>query len=239
MGKILLISDIHGNMPAVYALEKEIQRLKPDKIFFLGDSVGKGPENDKSADWVRDNCSLVLRGNWDDGIGNGYFNHSYPNDEFYWKQVGKERAEWLLSLPFEGELLISGKWFRLVHGRPSDRLYQAYDDWDDLKKGFTSSVSSQKYDGYICADSHMPYVRTCDLGYAINTGSIGNGIGLPIAHCVVMEGEIDSSVAAPFKIEILSIPYDNAASAEIMRRCEGHPNPSAYINEVLTGVYSR
>ena len=46
MGKILFLSDIHGNMPAVYALEKAIDKIQPDDIWFLGDAVGKGPEND-------------------------------------------------------------------------------------------------------------------------------------------------------------------------------------------------
>lgn len=36
MGKILFVADIHGNMPAVEALEKEIERLQPDDIWFLG-----------------------------------------------------------------------------------------------------------------------------------------------------------------------------------------------------------
>lgn len=44
MGKILFLSDIHGNMPAVYALEKVIDKIQPDDIWFLGDAVGKGPE---------------------------------------------------------------------------------------------------------------------------------------------------------------------------------------------------
>ena len=46
MGKILFLADIHGNMPAIQALEKEIEIIQPDEIWFLGDAVGKGPEND-------------------------------------------------------------------------------------------------------------------------------------------------------------------------------------------------
>ena len=40
MGKILFLADIHGNMPAVRALEKEIEKIAPDDIWFLGDAVG-------------------------------------------------------------------------------------------------------------------------------------------------------------------------------------------------------
>ncbi|MBR4145074.1 MAG: metallophosphoesterase [Lachnospiraceae bacterium] len=37
MDKILFIADLHGNMPATLALEKEISRIQPDDIWFLGD----------------------------------------------------------------------------------------------------------------------------------------------------------------------------------------------------------
>lgn len=68
MSKVLFLSDIHGNMPAVRALEKEIEKIKPDDIYFLGDAVGKGPENDQAVDWIRENCKHWVKGNWDDFV---------------------------------------------------------------------------------------------------------------------------------------------------------------------------
>ena len=67
MQKILFLADLHGNMPATLALEKEIEKIKPDDIWFLGDAVGKGPESDKTLDWVRKNCNHFIAGNWDLG----------------------------------------------------------------------------------------------------------------------------------------------------------------------------
>lgn len=108
--------------------------------------------------------------------------------------------------------MISGWWFRIVHGYPSDRRYQAYDDWDELAMGFQSKVSNRKYNAYICADSHMPYFRACNQGYAINTGSVGNSLG---------------------------IPYNNQEAAAIAAQYPDLPNREAYQKEVLTGIYSR
>ena len=68
MSKIIFLADLHGNMPATLALEKEMEKIKPDDVWFLGDAVGKGPENDKTLDWVRSNCKHFIAGNWDDGI---------------------------------------------------------------------------------------------------------------------------------------------------------------------------
>ena len=71
MSKILFLADLHGNMIATQALEKEIEKIKPDDIWFLGDAVGKGPENHKTLDWVRNNCKHFISGNWDVGIAEG------------------------------------------------------------------------------------------------------------------------------------------------------------------------
>lgn len=239
MGKILFLSDIHGNMPAVRALEKEIERIKPDDIWFLGDAVGKGPECDKAVDWVRNHCKHWVKGNWDDSVCNSTPESKWEADKYFAKQLGAERIAWLNSHPFEDEVLVSGIWFRLVHGRPSDRLYQAYDSWEEMAQGFVSKNPERTYRGYICADSHMPYFRACAQGYAINTGSVGNSLGVTRAHAVVLEGEIGSEVESPIQCNILSIPYDNNEAVRVAEQCSGLPNKEAYIKEILTGVYSR
>lgn len=239
MGKILFLADIHGNMPAVRALEKEIERIAPDEIWFLGDAVGKGPENDQAVDWVRSHCDHFVKGNLDGYVCNTYRTGECPENTFYCEQLGEERINWLENLLLEGEVLISGLWFRLVHGRPTDRLYQAYDDFEILEQGFCSKVSDRLYSGYICADSHMPYFRTCKLGYAVNTGSVGNSIGFPRVHAALVEGEIGSEVLSPIRCEILSIPYDNQEAAAVAEKYPEFPCLEAWQKEVLTGVYSR
>lgn len=239
MGKVLFISDIHGNMPAVHAMEKEIEKIQPDEIWFLGDAVGKGPENDKAIDWVRAHCDHVIRGNWDQYVINTHRKGVWPQNQFYCKQIGEERIQYLESLPFEAECLISGMWFRILHGRPTDRLYQAFDSFDELKQGFKSEVFDRKFDGYIAADSHMPYFRLCKLGYAINTGSIGNSICYPRVHGILIEGEIGAAELSAIHCDIISIPYDNQAAADVIDLYPDAPAKDAYKTEVLTGIYSR
>ena len=239
MTKIMFLADLHGNMPATLALEKAIAKIKPDEIWFLGDAVGKGPENDKTVDWVRSHCDYYIAGNWDDDVvkGDQPDNPYRANYAFYRKQLGEERLEWLASLPFEDEVLISGINFRLLHGRHLDINYHPYLTMDELKKGFTDSKGNL-HGGFISADCHMPYIREMDLGYAINTGSVGNSLGVTRCHALVIEGDLGSEELTPISMNILSIPYDNKLAAEI---AEQYPVPDreAYQKEVLTGVYSR
>ena len=50
--KIAFIGDLHGNYIATQALEAEIKRHNVDEIWFLGDAVGKGPQNAETCDWA-------------------------------------------------------------------------------------------------------------------------------------------------------------------------------------------
>ncbi len=92
--------------------------------------------------------------------------------------------------------------------------------------------------GFISADCHMPNIKAHDLGYSINTGSVGNSLGVPRCHALLIEGEPGSSEVSPISMSILSIPYDNELAAKI---ADDYPLPNrgAYKKEVLTGVYSR
>ena len=251
MQKILFLADLHGNLPATLALEKEIERIKPDDIWFLGDAVGKGPESDKTLDWVRTHCRHFISGNWDIGcVETGKLcekdSSTYDPDQlewlkmnrFYAEQLGKERLEWLESLPQEDEVIISGINFRLIHGRPVAANFHPYLTMDELRPGYTDT-KGKLHNGFISADCHMPYILEMDLGYAVNTGSVGNSLGVTNCHALLIEGELGSEKRAPIRLTILSIPYDNQAAADVADRFRDLPNREAYKKELLTGVYSR
>lgn len=251
MQKILFLADLHGNMPATLALEKEIEKIKPDDIWFLGDAVGKGPESDKTLDWVRSHCNHFISGNWDLGcVETGKLAEKDKStidadhlewlkmNIFYVEQLGKERLDWLESLPQEDEVLISGINFRLFHGRPVADNFHPYLTMDEMRPGYTDT-KGKLHNGFISADCHMPYILEMDLGYAVNTGSVGNSLGVTRCHALLIEGELGSFEPAPISMNILSIPYDNREAADRADSYEKLPCKEAYKKEILTGVYSR
>ena len=229
--KIVLLGDLHGNMIATKAMEQEIEKIAPDDVWFLGDAVGKGPESDQTCDWVKSHCHHWIAGNWDRGLS--AYREKNP---FYAQQIGKERFDWLDSLPLEDELTIGGVRFRLVHGRHLDPLYMSDDPDDKLLSGFRFHDGRPDADGLICADCHKPFVRSLKGGYALNTGSVGNSLGVPRAHALLLEGEDRPS---SLRITILSVPYDNQKAADTADLYPDLPLKEAYQREVLTGVYSR
>ena len=229
--KIVLLADLHGNMVATEAMERELDRIRPDDVWFLGDAVGKGPESDRTCDWVRNRCSHWIAGNWDRKLSKG--REQYP---FYTEQIGPERFDWLDSLPLEDELEISGIRFRLVHGRFLDPLYLSFDPDEKLRSGFRFHDGRPEANGLICADSHRPFIRPLEGGYALNTGSVGNNLSITRAHALLLEGE---DGPAPLRITILSVPYDNRKAAERADLYPDLPLKESYQKEVLTGIYSR
>ena len=227
--KIVLLADLHGNMVATEAMEKELDRIQPDDVWFLGDAVGKGPDSDLTCDWAREHCSHWIAGNWDRVL------RQQPDyNAFFIRQIGEERLAWLDSLPLEDELEISGFRFRLVHGRFLDPMYTSEDPDDKLREGFRFHDGRPEASGLICADSHAPFIRPLIGGYALNTGSVGNNLGIARAHALLLEGEPGP---APLRMTIRAVPYDNQRAAERARLIPDLPRQEAYLKEITAPVF--
>ena len=229
--RIILLADLHGNLPATLAMGSAIERLTPDETWFLGDAVGKGPDNAETCDWVRAHCTRFVGGNWDYGIGG----REYPADSYYWNQLGEERMRWLRTLPREAELTLCGRRFRVFHGRPVTELLTAGMEGAKLAEPFRAN--GQTWGGVIFADSHRPFVRALDTGYIANTGSVGNSLGVPRAHALMLEG--DESPDTPLMMTVVSVPYDTQAAVDRAMADDGLPFRDSYIKEITTGVYAR
>lgn len=115
MGQIAIISDVHANLTALKAVLKDIKSRGIVHIYCLGDLVIKGVNPDKVIDLIKDNCEVVLKGNCDEiacsdrGIERKYWTTD---------RIGKERIEYLKSLPVMHEFYLSGHLVRLFHASP-------------------------------------------------------------------------------------------------------------------------
>lgn len=68
MARLAVISDIHGNLLALEAVLRDIERAGADAILCLGDVVGYGPEPAECLELVRRTCRVVIRGNHEDAL---------------------------------------------------------------------------------------------------------------------------------------------------------------------------
>ena len=232
--QIALIADLHGNRPAVEALEKDLAFIKPDKIFCLGDTVGKGPDSRFTFDWAEKNCDLILGGNWDYGVAN----KEYPKDIFYWDQLGEERLEKLRSLPLEHEMMMSGRRIRFFHGRPIMKKLVTV-KWEETDiMPFFDDGNGGRYDVVIYADAHKQAMRTMPNGLFVNCGSVGNGIGIPKCCYAILCGE-EGDNNAPFEIRMRQLDYDRDQAIQNSLAAPEVPMINTFIREIETGIYSR
>ena len=232
--KIASIGDLHGNLPATRALEKDLAQQQPDRIICLGDMVGKGPSNRETFDWAMANCRLILGGNWDYGVGHQLF----PNDRPYWDQLGEERLRILRQLPTESEMMLSGRRVRLMHGRPvMEQLVTVANASDEIQPFFTDA-DGRPYDVVIYADAHRQALRTVNPGLFINTGSVGNALGVAYCCYAIVEAE-EGDAPAPFEVRLRQLPYDREQAIRDAENAPDIPRIDTYINEIRTAVYSR
>ena len=230
--KLALIADLHGNLPAVEALDQDLCRRGLTTVWCLGDMVGKGPHSAETCDWARRRCQVSLAGNWDLGIATRRF----PKDGYYWDQLGPERMDYLSSLPLEAELTLGGVDFRLIHGRPvMQDLVFPQEESSLLNPYFLRN--GKKFGGLIYADCHRPVIRVLRAGYLLNCGSVGNSMGVPRVHYLVLEGGDGRDQG--FDMTVVSLKYDNERAARLALEDKRLPRREAYVTEVRTGVYSR
>ena len=234
MTQIALVADLHGNLPATMALEEDLKRRGIQKIWCLGDVVGKGPSSAETFDWAVARCEVILQGNWDEGIGKKMF----PLDEFYYRQLGEARMKRLLEFPLERACVVSGRKIRLVHGRPF--LSAAYGVQQE--ESVFLPLLSPDLDVLIYADVHRQGLRILQHGQMIvNTGSVGNGLGLPMVQYAILQGEMNAEEAAPLDVNLVTLPYDREKAVRDTRAGgkSGLVNADLFEREILTGQYAR
>lgn len=234
MTQIALVADLHGNLPATMALDEDLKRRGIQKIWCLGDVIGKGPSSAETFDWAVSRCEIILQGNWDEGIGKKMF----PLDEFYYNQLGEARMKRLLEFPLEHACTVSGRRIRLIHGRPF--LPAAFGVQHD--DAVFLPLLEPGYDALIYADVHRQGLRILQRGKMIvNTGSVGNGLGLPMVQYAVLQGEMGGRGLSPLDVNLVSLPYDREQAAADARAGgkRGLVNADLFEREILTGQYAR
>ena len=66
--QIAVLSDIHGNLPALEAVAADLERLDPDLVFVAGDFQNRGPNPREVTQFVAESGWTLLRGNHEDYV---------------------------------------------------------------------------------------------------------------------------------------------------------------------------
>jgi diadenosine tetraphosphatase ApaH/serine/threonine PP2A family protein phosphatase len=124
-GKIAIVSDVHGNLPAFRAVTEDIESEDVDETWCLGDLVGYGAQPDECVALARETCALTLAGNHDlvviDRLPIAEFSSAAAAAaEWTRGHASEETLEFLRGL----EPLDTGKAIGLFHASPRDPIWE-------------------------------------------------------------------------------------------------------------------
>jgi len=234
--KIAILSDIHSNLEALEAVEKEIGGLGVDAIYFIGDVVGYGPDPNACTKWVMENADLAVMGNHDiAALGKIDIESFNPNAKraIIWNALQLENwaMDYLATLP----MVISRDDVTIVHANPQDP-----ESWNYIFSLWDAEMNFSHFESTFCfvGHSHQPVIVVmegsgqvsvlpdssfkADEGtrYLINVGSVGQPRdGNPEACFGLLDTET-------MEFSILRSPYEFRMTQEKMLDA-GLPGPLA------------
>jgi len=234
MDEIAIISDVHGNLPALDAVMSDIKKRGINRIFCLGDIAGKGPSSYAAVEEIRKNCEVIIKGNWEYLISE---DSSCETFQWHRSQLSREQINYIKELPLYYEFYMSGRLTRICHAAPFSVFHrvQAVASIED-KLALFGGVDGEECDVVGYGDIHGAYVQNFRGKTIFNVGSVGNPLDITLASYAILEGKYNFRENAAFSVNMVRLPYD-IEKAVSEARASDMPEIDLYINELRTGKY--
>ena len=189
--RVAVISDIHGNLPALEAVLEEVRREKPDLTVSCGD-VASGPMPAETIDLLMSLRDIrFVRGNADDGLVDEFDGKPAPPlpgpfADWCASQITGAQRDFLAS--FEDLVTVDSVdgLGRVVfcHATPKNNVdvFTAETPVDRVRELF-GDVDA---DLVVCGHTHMQFDRAVDRFRVVNAGSVGMPYGEPGAYWAML-----------------------------------------------------
>jgi putative phosphoesterase len=227
--RIAVVSDIHGNLPALEAVVADFTRRGVDAVVNLGDSLSGPLLPLETAQYLMDQDWTHLAGNHERQI----LDTSVPqsaSDTFARAQLSARELDWLRSLTYRADYADD---VLLCHGTPdSDLVYLLETVEPGNFRLATAQEVEQRLGGtpaalVVCGHSHLARsMRTARGQLLVNPGSVGvpgYEAHRPYPH-VVQNGSPDARYAiverrgGRWQSLLLAVPYDYRPMVELARQ---------------------
>ena len=227
-----LISDIHGNLPALQAVLADIDRDPVDAIYHLGDLTGYAPWPNEVVSLLRERGIPGIAGNYDSTVATDYKHcgcrADSPQEEelshisYEWtrQRVNAQTKSYLAGLPFRIDIRplgghLSGATIFLVHGNQTlNTVYVTEDRPDSFLEKMAAGLGANSGDVVCFGHTHKPWQRVVNEVQFVNAGSVGRPKdGDPRACYVRIAAEGTGTVA-----DFVRVAYDvESVAREIVK----------------------
>lgn len=233
--KFLILSDIHGNWPALRAVLAAAPEV--DAILCLGDLVNYGPHPVECVRWARDETVplWIVQGNHDRAFGcdedprcsGPYRPLAAAMQHATATKLSDNAKHYLASLPTMVEQTFSGVRCVLCHATPSDPLYAYLPPGAESKKWAVEVARAGAPDFLFVGHTHLPFTLEIDGTVIVNPGSVGQPkTGDPRACCAIWDND---------KVTLHRVAYDVQAVARDLEACVPGETAAQLIQILLTG----
>jgi predicted phosphodiesterase len=165
--RVAVISDVHGNLVALEAVLAEIDAVRPDAIWCLGDTVGYGPRPNECCALVRERCAIVLGGNHDFVVADTLAIDSFSaaaRDAAEWTRTVLEPAHRAFLAALDPVARAEG--CALYHGSARDPVWEYVIDEESVR----ASIELAQADVVLVGHSHVA------LGVGSARGELDGGL---------------------------------------------------------------
>lgn len=211
MTRIALISDIHGNLPALENVMQDMQQFAPDHVVVAGNMVNWGPFSAEVMQIVIENNWAVIRGNNEFYVLNAH-QPRRPESWAGYTMLGwlhDQLTEWhhtIATLPDELLLLYPDAPDTLLcHGIPGNCWQGIYDEHFTSDEQITDWLGATTT--IFCGHTHVPLNRHAGQYHIINPGTVGVPlVGDLVSSYMILESTPEKWTVAEHRI----LPMDNA-----------------------------
>lgn len=197
--RVAAIYDIHGNLPALEAVLKEIDQVAPDLIVVGGDIVsGPMPRAVLERLMTRGDQVRFIRGNADREVVAAFDGQPLPanlpeevREITTWTahQLERSHRDFLAGLPEQVSLNIDGVGDVLFcHGSPRSDEEMMLVTTPEAR--LREMVSGIRQNIVVCGHTHMQFDRRVDGARVVNAGSVGMPYGEPGAYWLLLGPEV-------------------------------------------------
>jgi len=202
---IAILSDIHGNAPALQSVIADATSRGVVTFLNAGDTVGEAPFPNETIELLIKHHFISIRGNFDRNCYDferriaklqGRKNPArVAAARFTYKKTLPQYRDYLRELPTTRQLSISGVAFLLVHGSPRKNNEPLYEDTPEPVMAELAAMTDA--DVIVCGHTHRPFIRPVARKLFINAGSAGRPAYEPEASYVLARcenGAIDAEI---------------------------------------------